>query len=79
MRVLVAGASGAIGRPLVTALLARGHTVITLSRPGVWSSGTRGLTEVSADVLAADDLLRALSGEGVGGNGWSGQDRRSSR
>ena len=63
MRVLVAGASGAIGRPLVTALLARGYTVISLSRHSVWSSGTPGLTEVSADVLAADDLLRALSGE----------------
>ena len=32
MRVLVAGATGAIGRPLVHALQGRGHTVVGLTR-----------------------------------------------
>jgi nucleoside-diphosphate-sugar epimerase len=32
MRVLVAGASGAIGKPLAVALHAEGHEVVTLSR-----------------------------------------------
>ena len=31
MKVLVAGATGAIGRPLVSALMAAGHEVIGMS------------------------------------------------
>lgn len=42
MKVLVAGASGAIGRALVPALLARGHQVAGLVRTeasGAWVAG----------------------------------------
>ena len=56
MRVLVAGASGAIGRPLVGALEAAGHDVLRLSR----SDG-----DVRADVMDRDGLLRALDGVSV--------------
>ena len=52
MRVLVAGASGVIGRPLVAALSSRGHTVIGLSR----RPGTKG---VVADVLDRDATVAA--------------------
>ena len=53
MRVLVAGATGAIGRPLVSALTAAGHEPI-----GMTSSdrGLRTLREYGADGVVADAL-----------------------
>lgn len=64
MRVIVAGASGAIGRVLVAELRRSGHEVIGLSRS---AAGARLLTElgarpVIADVLDREGLLRALDG-----------------
>lgn len=53
MRVLVAGASGAIGRHLVPQLLDRGHSVVALSRSG-------RSPDPRADVVAADALDRAV-------------------
>jgi 2-alkyl-3-oxoalkanoate reductase len=53
MRVLVAGASGAIGRTLVPALLARGHQVAGLVRTeasGAWVAG-QGAVPFVADAL----------------------------
>ena len=32
MKILVAGGTGAIGRPLVAELLAKGHTLVALTR-----------------------------------------------
>ena len=34
MRVFVAGASGAIGQPLITELLKRGHSVVGMTTSG---------------------------------------------
>ncbi len=59
MRILLAGATGAIGRPLATALLAAGHEVLALSRSG---QPVAGATVVHADALDRDGLLRALRG-----------------
>ncbi|WP_117210980.1 NAD-dependent epimerase/dehydratase family protein [Allorhizocola rhizosphaerae] len=53
MRILLAGATGAIGRPLTTALTNAGHEVLTLSR-------TAG--DIRADALDREALLRALRG-----------------
>lgn len=64
MRVLVAGASGAIGRPIVRRLASWGHEVFGLVR----SSGSAalvaadGATPVVANVLEFDDVARAISG-----------------
>ncbi|WP_280387393.1 NAD-dependent epimerase/dehydratase family protein [Nocardia wallacei] len=64
MRVVVAGASGAIGRPLVRRLGEAGHEVVALTRsPG----GARRLTELGlrpivANVLDRAGLLRAVEG-----------------
>ncbi|MEU4579912.1 NAD(P)-dependent oxidoreductase [Nonomuraea sp. NPDC023979] len=60
MKVLVAGATGAIGRPLVAALVEAGHEVLALTR----NAGVRvpGATTVVADVLDRDGLLRAVGG-----------------
>ena len=53
MKVLVAGATGAIGRPLVSALMAAGHQVIGMSSS---ENGARGLRERGADGEVANAL-----------------------
>jgi nucleoside-diphosphate-sugar epimerase len=61
MKVLVAGATGAIGRPLVSALLAKGHEVIGMSSS---ENGARSLREKGAEGEVANALdenaVRAL-------------------
>ncbi|RDI49743.1 NAD-dependent epimerase/dehydratase family protein [Nocardia mexicana] len=64
MRVVVAGASGAIGRPLVRRLGEAGHEVVALTRS---SGGARRLAELGmepivANVLDRAGLLRAVAG-----------------
>ncbi|MFI6501233.1 NAD-dependent epimerase/dehydratase family protein [Nonomuraea typhae] len=60
MKVLVAGATGAIGKPLVAALREAGHEVLALTRsPGAVVPGAR---TVVADVLDREGLLRAVAG-----------------
>jgi nucleoside-diphosphate-sugar epimerase len=61
MKVLLAGASGAIGRYLVPQLTEAKHEVIGIVRtPG--SLASTGAREVVADVLDRDALLAALDG-----------------
>lgn len=64
MRVVVAGASGAIGMPLIRALTANGHEVIGLGRTPASRDRLRslGAEPVIADVLDQDALLAALEG-----------------
>jgi nucleoside-diphosphate-sugar epimerase len=64
MRVLVAGANGAIGTPLTRRLLAHGHEVIALAhhRSGAAQLAERGATPVVADALDRDGLLSAVAG-----------------
>ncbi|MFI6869669.1 NAD-dependent epimerase/dehydratase family protein [Nocardia sp. NPDC050406] len=64
MKVVVAGATGAIGRPLVAALRRSGHLVYALTRGGrsAESARARGATPIVADVLDRDNLLRAADG-----------------
>lgn len=61
MRVLLAGATGAIGRPLTVALQRNGHEVVALTRLVGHAPGLRerGITPVVADALDRDALLRA--------------------
>ncbi|MFC5828657.1 NAD-dependent epimerase/dehydratase family protein [Nonomuraea insulae] len=60
MRVLIAGATGAIGRPLVAALRTAGHEVLAITRKvGVSVPDARS---VVADVLDRQGLLRAVKG-----------------
>lgn len=63
MRVLLAGATGAIGRPLVRRLVEAGHDVVGLTRradrvAGLEAAGARG---VVCDVLDLDSLRRAAA------------------
>jgi 2-alkyl-3-oxoalkanoate reductase len=62
MRVLVAGATGAIGRPLVAALNACGHSVAALTRDpqNVDLLSTLGARPFVADVLDRDATAAAL-------------------
>ncbi|MEA2455478.1 MAG: hypothetical protein QOI45_1740 [Thermoleophilaceae bacterium] len=62
MRVFVAGASGAIGRPLVPRLLAAGHEVTgsTRSRERAEAIRAAGATPVLVDALDPEALLQAV-------------------
>jgi nucleoside-diphosphate-sugar epimerase len=51
MNIFVAGASGAIGRPLINELIRRGHTVIGMTRT---EKGARYLTDLGAKVAQID-------------------------
>lgn len=64
MRVLIAGASGALGLPLARALVASGHEVIGLSRTAANRDRLRalGAEPVIADALDRDALLGAVAG-----------------
>ncbi|WP_067829403.1 NAD-dependent epimerase/dehydratase family protein [Nocardia inohanensis] len=61
MKIIVAGATGTIGRPLVTALRQRGHRVYALTRGGRGAEVARflGATPLIANVLDAKSLTRA--------------------
>ena len=64
MKVLVAGASGALGVPLTRQLIARGHRVLGLTRD---QAGARRLEALGAEPVVADALdrhrlVRAMEG-----------------
>jgi len=62
MRIFVAGGTGAIGRPLVSALVAAGHevTVFSRSEQRVTALGIPGIVPAVGDALNPDSLLRAV-------------------
>jgi nucleoside-diphosphate-sugar epimerase len=64
MKVLLAGASGALGVPLTTQLVDHGHQVLGLARDPAGAHRLAGLgaTPVVADALDRDSLLRAVDG-----------------
>jgi nucleoside-diphosphate-sugar epimerase len=64
MKVLLAGASGALGTPITRQLIAHGHDVLALARnPANRDTLARaGTTPVIADALDRDGLLRAVDG-----------------
>ncbi|MGC2198636.1 MAG: NAD(P)-dependent oxidoreductase, partial [Stellaceae bacterium] len=62
MSILIAGASGAIGRPLVRRLRANQHEVFALTR----SPGSASLKEIGAEPVIADALDGAAVNDAVG-------------
>ncbi|MFR9778288.1 NAD-dependent epimerase/dehydratase family protein [Micromonospora sp. MS34] len=64
MRVLLAGASGAVGRPLTRQLIAAGHEVVGISRSQTNAERLRnaGAEAVVADVMDREKLLAAVRG-----------------
>ena len=65
MKVIVAGATGAVGRPLVRVLRESGHEVVGITRTsaGAAALSTLGATAVIADALNRDSLLTAFAGQ----------------
>ncbi|MEV2210884.1 NAD(P)H-binding protein [Streptomyces sp. NPDC050997] len=61
MRVLVAGATGVVGHPLVGALRARGHQVSALVREESQARAPEADAVVVADALDRESLLAAVS------------------
>ena len=53
MRVFVAGAAGAIGRPLVPMLVRSGHDVVGMTRS---SSKADAIRDLGADAVIAEHL-----------------------
>ncbi|WP_165968671.1 NAD-dependent epimerase/dehydratase family protein [Arthrobacter crusticola] len=64
MRVLVAGAGGAIGRPIVRRLVSLGHEVSGIARgdEGAARISADGGTPFVADVLKPDEVEKAMAG-----------------
>ncbi|GCE31935.1 dTDP-glucose 4,6-dehydratase [Dictyobacter alpinus] len=64
MKILIAGASGALGAPLTRALITKGHQVLGLARtPESRAHLTRlGAHPLQANVMERDELLKAVKG-----------------
>src|SRR5688572_31673771 len=62
MKILVAGGTGAIGRPLIAELLAKGHALVALTRsPGkAQALVEQGIEPAIADVFDADAVKAAV-------------------
>ncbi|MCC5670432.1 NAD(P)-dependent oxidoreductase [Nostoc sp. CHAB 5784] len=63
MRIFVAGATGAIGRPLLDQLLARGHNVVAMTRSPerAQALATQGIEPAIADVFDPDSVKAAIT------------------
>lgn len=66
MRVFVAGATGAVGSPLVSALIRRGHEVTGTTRSAERAKGLEaaGARAVVVDALDREAVTRAVAGAG---------------
>ncbi len=64
MKVLIAGATGALGTPIVTGLVSAGHQVTGIARTAEGASKLRSMhaDAVIADALDREGLLRAVTG-----------------
>ncbi|MFN6495290.1 SDR family oxidoreductase, partial [Nostoc sp. DedQUE03] len=62
MKILVAGATGAIGRTLIAQLLAKGHDVVALTRSleKAQTLAEQGVELAKADVFDAEALIAAI-------------------
>src|SRR4051812_9957766 len=60
MKVFLAGASGAIGRPLVRQLIEQGHDVVGMTRSNAALIRELGAEPVQADAFDADAVRSAV-------------------
>src|SRR5215468_9603506 len=62
MKIFVAGGTGAIGRPLIAALLAKGHTLVALTRSSEKAQALveQGIEPAIADVFDPDAIKAAV-------------------
>src|SRR5205807_1888855 len=84
MKIVVAGATGFLGRPLTAALLADGHDVVALTRRAtaalpvgarrtVWTPGTPGAWQLEIDGAGA---VINLAGESIAAKRWTATHKR---
>jgi len=79
MHVLVTGATGLVGRPLLRALAAAGHAVTAVSRtPGRAPLRAVGWDEVP-DVISEVDAVVNLAGEPVAAGRWTDERKHAIR
>jgi uncharacterized protein len=86
MKIVIAGGSGFLGRPLAAALAADGHDTVTLTRSGATPGGQtqgRAVTwtpDGSAGPWAAEidgaGAVVNLAGESIAGKRWTGEQKR---
>jgi nucleoside-diphosphate-sugar epimerase len=86
VKVFVAGASGAVGRPLVRELIERGHDVVAMTsseskRPALEELGASAVVGDVFDAEAMVELVRSAEPEGVVNvaSKWSGNPARTSQ
>ena len=65
MRIFIAGATGAVGRPLVSALIAAGHSVVGLTRT---AAKAEIIEKMGAKPVVADGLDAAAIRSAIGSN-----------
>jgi nucleoside-diphosphate-sugar epimerase len=64
MKVLIAGASGVLGRHMAEALLVSGHEVLGLGRSGAGEALVKqGVTSLTGDLMNRVSVLRAVEGQ----------------
>jgi nucleoside-diphosphate-sugar epimerase len=68
LSVFTSGGTGYLGRPLAAALLARGHRVRLLARPGSEGKAPAGPEVVPGDPLRAETF--DPSGRGIADRRW---------
>ncbi len=86
MKIVVTGATGFVGKPLVAALLARGDRVTVLSRDATRARAALGdVDAISANLeeagewqktLANHDAVLHLAGESIGGKKWDARQKQ---
>ena len=65
MKIAVIGATGYVGRAVVTELAARGHKVVALARQADKVAATENVTAVSVDIHSADFVQQLQGVDGV--------------
>jgi uncharacterized protein (TIGR01777 family) len=86
MKIVIAGGSGFLGRPLAAALAADGHDIVTLSR-GAAATGAQARTRAvawtpdgsigpwAAEIDGAGAVVN-LAGESIAGKRWTAEQKR---
>src|SRR6185436_9460987 len=86
MKIVIAGGSGFLGRPLAAALAADGHDIVTLSR-GAAAKGAQALARAvawtpdgnigpwAAEIDGAGAVVN-LAGESIAGKRWTAEQKR---
>ena len=86
MRIVLAGATGFLGRPLAASLAADGHDVTSLTRGAPRQDGSSQLTWTPdgtagawASALDGADAVVNLAGESIAGRRWSASRKQAMR